>query len=219
VNVRLPCTVSRPIELPGPSAPPLITVSPTMPLPPRVPPAFTVTPLADVMSPLTLSVPPLTFIGPVKVLVPVSVQVEVPILLRVPKPWYCRRIDLRYVEAVAAGAAELQRIGSATDHIAGYCRSRRQRQGVALPANWIAKTAPVMVPELNTEEPPLKASNCTVEGARKGASIIDIDGVGSNRVPPARNAAGIDDGRGAGGVMASMPLHRAGIAHGALPPE
>ena len=42
MNTRLPCTVSRPIELPGASAPPLIMVLPTTPLPASVPPAFTV---------------------------------------------------------------------------------------------------------------------------------------------------------------------------------
>jgi hypothetical protein len=42
-----------PIELPGASAPPLMVVSPTMPLPPSVLPVLTVTPLIDVMTPFT----------------------------------------------------------------------------------------------------------------------------------------------------------------------
>jgi hypothetical protein len=61
----LPCTVSRPIELPGASVPPLTVVSPTMPLPPSVPPAFTVVSADDAIEPFTESVPALTVVAPV----------------------------------------------------------------------------------------------------------------------------------------------------------
>mgnify|MGYP001547933739 CR=1 FL=1 len=71
---------------PGANVPPEMDVLPTVPVPASVPPAFTATPLAEVTSPFTLSVPPLTLIGPMKVLEPVSVQIELPTLLKVPKP-------------------------------------------------------------------------------------------------------------------------------------
>ena len=64
MNARLPFTVNRPIELPGASLPPLMVVSPTVPLPPSVPPAFTVT--AELaIEPFTDSVPPSITVGPV----------------------------------------------------------------------------------------------------------------------------------------------------------
>jgi hypothetical protein len=58
--------VSVPIEfvLPGASTPPLIVVSPTMPMPPSVPPAFTVV-VEFAIEPFTDSVPPSTVVGPV----------------------------------------------------------------------------------------------------------------------------------------------------------
>jgi len=98
------------------------------------------------MSPLTLSVPPLTFIGPVKVLVPVSVQVEVPILLRVPKPCTARRIDLRIRRSCRRPEP---RVATYRFRHRSHCRllvdPGASVRVLPLPANWIAKTAPVMV--------------------------------------------------------------------------
>ena len=65
MKVRLPCTVKRPIELPGASVPPLMVVLPTMPLPPSVPPALTVSRLDDAIEPFTASVPASTVVAPV----------------------------------------------------------------------------------------------------------------------------------------------------------
>ncbi len=64
-KLRLPLTVSVPIELPGASTPPAETlVVPTVPEPPSVPPLFTVT-FELAIEPLTRSVPPLTVVAPV----------------------------------------------------------------------------------------------------------------------------------------------------------
>lgn len=54
-----------PAEVPGASVPPLLTVTEafTVPVPPIVPPEFTVT--ADVIEPVTDSVPALTVVAPV----------------------------------------------------------------------------------------------------------------------------------------------------------
>src|SRR3954469_11532915 len=83
-NARLPCTVSKPIELPGASAAPaLIAVLPTVPLPPSVPPEFTVR-FDDAIDPSTESVPPPRVLAPVYVLVPV--RTVVPLKLSVPAP-------------------------------------------------------------------------------------------------------------------------------------
>jgi hypothetical protein len=65
VKVRLPCTVKSPIELPGASVPPLMVVSPTMPLPPSVPPVLTVNGLVGAVEPFTASVPAPTVVAPV----------------------------------------------------------------------------------------------------------------------------------------------------------
>ena len=54
-----------PIELPGASVPPLITVDATVPVPPSVPPALTVTRLELAIEPSTCSSPPLTVVVPV----------------------------------------------------------------------------------------------------------------------------------------------------------
>src|SRR5690242_18535709 len=80
VSTRVPCTVSKPIELPGDSAPPLIVVLPTTPLPPSVPPALTITVAAV---PLTVSSPPLTTAPPLSA--PSFVVVPPELLVRRPE--------------------------------------------------------------------------------------------------------------------------------------
>ena len=76
--VKLPLTVSVPIELPGRHDAAVGARPPMVPLPPSMPPLFTVTRLASCRSPQ--GPPAFTVVPPVKVLAPVSVSVPVPIL-------------------------------------------------------------------------------------------------------------------------------------------
>ena len=79
--MKLPLTVSVPIELPGATVP-LTTVDGRMPVPARVASGSTNTPLELVRLPLATSVPRRTLVAPVKLVVPPIVSVPEPTFSR-----------------------------------------------------------------------------------------------------------------------------------------
>ncbi len=135
-----------------------------MPVPPSVPPALTVRLLAEVISPLTASVPPLMLTGPAKVLVPVSVHTELSTLSKAPKPWYCAAGPICDTSKLAVPVPPSWNVSAPVPST----RPEMAEPGASVsvlpvPANWIAAVPPLMVPALKIDEPPLPARIPTAE--------------------------------------------------------